>query len=222
MPHAAVASPAVSRLFAAVYERMIAASEEACVADWRHALLSTLEGEVLELGAGTGLNVAHYPASVTRLVLTEPDRHMRRRLTTRLAEHFPTPAPARVEVVDAVADKLPFDDGSFDAVVSTLVLCSVPDQQRALAEVRRVLRPGGHLVFLEHVAAVDKPDRFKWQRRIEPVWRRLADGCHLTRETLDSIEAAGFDVVDHTRESMRKASPIVRTTERGVAVKPSA
>ena len=207
----------MSRLFAAVYERMIAASEEACVADWRRALLSNLDGDVLELGAGTGLNLAHYPAAVTRLVLTEPDRHMRRRLTARLAED--PPAPARVEVVDAVAGRLPFDDEGFDAVVSTLVLCSVPDQSRALAEVRRVLRPGGRLVFLEHVAAVDKPKRHTWQRRIEPVWKRVADGCHLTRQTLDAIDAAGFDVTGHQRESMRKASPLVRTTERGVAVR---
>ena len=207
----------MSRLFAAVYERMIAASEEACVADWRHSLLGTLEGDVLELGAGTGLNLAHYPSTVIRLVLTEPDRHMRSKLVARLSGE--PPAPVRVEVVDAVADRLPFDDGTFDAVVSTLVLCSVPDQAAALAEARRVLRPAGRLLFLEHVAAHDKPDRVKWQRRVEPVWKRVLGGCHLTRETLRAIESAGFDVVDHQRESMRKASPMVRTTERGVAVK---
>ena len=205
----------MSRLFAAVYERMIAASEEACVREWRADLLGSLHGDVLELGAGTGLNLAHYPGAVTRLVLTEPDRHMRAKLTARLVD--PPPAPARVEVVDAPADRLPFPDATFDAVVSTLVLCSVPDQRAALAEVRRVLRPDGRLVFLEHVAALEKPKRHRWQRRIEPVWKRVAGGCHLTRQTVDTIESSGFDVVEHRRESMRKASPLVRTTERGVA-----
>lgn len=207
----------MGRLFAAVYERLISASEEAGVREWRRALLADLAGDVLELGAGTGLNLAHYPPAVRRLVLTEPDRHMRAKLTARLEAE--PPAPAAVEVVDAGAEGLPFDDASFDAVVSTLVLCSVPDQAAALAEIRRVLRPGGRLVYLEHVAADHKPGRLKWQRRIEPLWRRIAGGCHLTRRTLRSIEAAGFDVAGHRRESMRKASPLVRTTERGAAVR---
>lgn len=209
----------MGRLFAAVYERMITASEEACVRDWRRELLGDLHGDVLEIGTGTGLNVAHYPSTVTRLVLTEPDRHMRARLEARLAAE--PPAPARVEVVDAGVDRLPFDDAGFDAVVATLVLCSVPDQRAALREIHRVLRPGGRLVYLEHVAADHKPDRLKWQRRIEPVWKHLAAGCHLTRRTLDEIRAAGFAVDGNQRESMRKANPLVRTTERGTAVKPA-
>ena len=185
--------------------------------DWRRDLLAPLTGDVLELGSGTGLNLAHYPPTVERLVLTEPDRHMRAKLQARLTDQ--RPAPARVEVVDALADRLPFDDESFDAVVSTLVLCSVPDQRSTLREVRRVLRPGGRLVFLEHVAAHEKPRRHRWQRRVEPVWKRIAGGCHLTRDTRDVIAGAGFDVTDAKRESMRKASPLVRTTERGVAVR---
>jgi ubiquinone/menaquinone biosynthesis C-methylase UbiE len=209
----------VGRLFAAVYERMIAASEDACVRGWRRDLLTDLHGEVLELGAGTGLNLAHYPATVTRLVLTEPDRHMRARLEARLAAE--APAPAAVEVLDAGADRLPFGDARFDAVVATLVLCSVPDQRAALAEVRRVLRPGGRFVYLEHVAADHRPNRLRWQRRLEPVWKRVAAGCHLTRRTLEEIRAAGFEVDGNRRESMRKASPLVRTTERGTAVKPA-
>jgi ubiquinone/menaquinone biosynthesis C-methylase UbiE len=116
-------------------------------------------------------------------------------------------------------DALPFDDGAFDAVVSTLVLCSVPDVERALAEVRRVLRPGGKLLFLEHVAADDRPDRLAWQRRLEPLWMRISGNCHLTRRTGEAIRAAGFRVQRETRESMRKALPIVRPSVRGLAVR---
>lgn len=208
----------MGRVFAALYDRIIAASEEACVSDWRHELLADLTGDVLELGAGTGLNLAHYPGTVERLVLTEPDRFMRAKLQERLDAGDPKPAPASVEVVDAGAERLPFDDATFDAVVSTLVLCSVGDPQRALGEVRRVLRPGGRLVFLEHVAADHKPKRHAWQRRVEPVWKRAFGGCHLTRRTVETMERAGFSV-EHRRESMRKAFPLVRTSERGVATK---
>ncbi len=208
----------MGRLFAAVYDRMIAASEEACVGEWRAQLLAGLTGDVLELGAGTGLNLARYPTAVDRLVLVEPDRHMRTKLVARVDEVAP---PFPVEVVDAGAERLPFDDAAFDAVVSTLVLCSVPDPAAAVAEARRVLRPGGRLVFLEHVLAdADKPRRRAWQRRIEPLWKRAAGGCHLTRDTLAVIEAAGFEV-EHRRESMRKANALVRTTERGEARVPA-
>ncbi len=205
----------MSRLFAAVYDRMIAASEEACVAEWRRELLAGLDGAVLELGAGTGLNLARYPSTVDRLVLVEPDRHMRAKLEAKLAEVAPR---FPVEVVDVGAEHLPFDDGAFDAVVSTLVLCTVPDPAAALAEARRVLRPGGRLLFLEHVVAADRSKRHAWQRRLEPLWKRVAGGCHLTRDTVAAIEGAGFEV-EHRRESMRKANALVRTTERGVAVK---
>ncbi len=208
----------MGRLFAAVYDRMIAASEEACVGEWRAQLLAGLTGDVLELGAGTGLNLARYPTAVGRLVLVEPDRHRRTKLVARVDEVAP---PFPVEVVDAGAERLPFDDATFDAVVSTLVLCSVPYPAAAVAEARRVLRPGGRLVFLEHVLAdADKPRRRAWQRRIEPLWKRAAGGCHLTRDTLAVIEAAGFEV-EHRRESMCKANALVRTTERGEARVPA-
>ena len=112
-------------------------------------------------------------------------------------------------------------DEFFDAVVSTLVLCSVHDMDQALEEIRRVLVPGGQLVFLEHIGAEDRPDRLKWQRRVEPLWRVLAGNCHLTRRTEQAIERAGFDVIQIQRESIRKAMPLTRPSIRGIAVKPT-
>ncbi|HEX9992883.1 MAG TPA: class I SAM-dependent methyltransferase [Acidimicrobiales bacterium] len=209
----------MSWLFARVYDRLTAQMEEACLERWRADLLAGVEGDVLEIGAGTGRNLAHYGAGVRRLVLTEPDRHMRERLAERVAAE--PPAAGRVEVVDAPAEHLPFPDGGFDVAVTTLVLCSVADQPAALAELRRVLRPGGRLVFLEHVAADGRPRRLRWQRRLEPVWRRLAGGCRLTRRTGDAIAAAGFEVEDVARESIRRASPLVRPSVRGTARVPA-
>jgi ubiquinone/menaquinone biosynthesis C-methylase UbiE len=204
---------------AKVYDRQLRAMEDGGLRRWRAELLADLDGDVLEIGAGTGLNVDHYPATVRRLVLTEPDKHMRIQLEERVHEvQAAGEAPSEVEVVDATASRLPYPEASFDAVVSTLVLCSVPDQSAALTEVERVLKPGGRFVVIEHVAAVDKPKRLKWQRRVEPLWKRVAGNCHLTRTTGLAL-AERFDAADLTSESMRKASPIVRTSVRGVATK---
>jgi ubiquinone/menaquinone biosynthesis C-methylase UbiE len=199
----------VSWLFAAGYDPFMRRSERACLVEWRRELLAPLSGAVLEIGAGTGANLPHYPGSLDRLVLTDSDDHMLARLRRR-------PEAARAEVVRASAEALPFEAGSFDTVVCTLVLCSVPNVGRTLSEVRRVLRPAGSLVFLEHVAS-DAPARLRWQHRVEPLWSRLAGNCHLTRETNLAIEAAGFTIDHLQRESMRKALPIVRPTIRGVA-----
>ncbi len=207
----------MSWLFAQVYDRLMAQTEEACLGRWRSELLADVTGDVLELGAGTGRNLDHYGAGVARPVLSEPDPHMRARLGGELRHRAP---PFAVELSDASAEALPFAEGSFDAVVSTLVLCSVPDERAALREVSRVLRPGGTLVFLEHVAATHRPRRLRWQRRVGPVWKRLAGGCHLTRTTPDAIAAAGFVVSGLSRESARRASPLVRTMVRGIATAP--
>lgn len=209
-------------LLAPIYDRMVASTEEACFQAWRADLLADLHGDVLELGAGTGANVAHYPPAVDRVVFTEPDAGMRRQLVDKLDAlrsdgRF---GPTSSHVLTDTADHLSFGDATFDAVVATLVLCTVPDPDAALAEVRRVLKPGGRLVFLEHVAADDKPDRLKWQRRIDPVWRRVVGGCRLTRRTADAIERAGFTIETLTRESARKAMPLVRPTIRGTARTP--
>jgi ubiquinone/menaquinone biosynthesis C-methylase UbiE len=198
---------------ATIYDRFMEESERACLADWRTALLADLSGDVLEIGAGTGRNLDHYPSGIERLVLAEPDRHMRRHLESMAAGHA-----KRVEVIAAPAQALPVADGELDAVVSTLVLCSVGDVDAVLGEVRRVLKPGGRFLFIEHVAAKGG-SRLVWQRRVEPVWKRIADGCHLTRETRAAIERAGFELSEVVEESMRKALPIVRPTVRGVAIR---
>ena len=203
---------------AAIYDRQFTKCEAAGLSEWRRALLEDLTGTVVEIGAGTGLNLAHYPPTVERLVLAEPDRHMRRKLEPKVAAaNHPFP----VEVVETGVEDLPFADGEVDAVVSTLVLCSVPDPAAALAEVRRVLKPAGRFVYLEHVAAIENPKRLKWQRRLEPVNKLVAGNCHLTRRTEQAILEAGFETVEERRESMHKAPPFIRITVRGEAVKPA-
>lgn len=206
----------MSRFVAAIYDRFMQASEVACLGEWRRSLLADLTGDVLEIGAGTGANLAYYPNALRSLTLTEPDEHMRRRLTEACARTPERP----VTVLDAPATALPVASASLDVVVGTLVLCTVPDPQAVLAEVVRVLRPGGRFVYLEHVAAWDNPGRLRWQRALEPAWRVVADGCHLTRPSGDLIREAGLVVEAETRESMRKALPWVRPSVRGVARRP--
>jgi len=138
---------------------------------------------------------------------------MRARLEERLSV-----CPVRaIEACAASVGALPFDAGTFDTVVSTLVLCSVPDLALSVADLRRVLRPGGRLLFLEHVAADDRPDRLAWQRRLEPFWMRVSGNCHLTRRSAEAIRDAGFRIDGEVRESVRRALPIVRPSVRGVA-----
>jgi SAM-dependent methyltransferase len=203
------------RLFARFYERGLATSEAAGLSDLRAALLARARGRVLELGAGTGLNLAHYPAELADLVLTEPERPMLRRLAPRAARRTP-PATA----VLAPAERLPFEDASFDTVVSTLTLCTVDDLHASLAVVRRVLTPGGRLLFLEHVRAHDARAARR-QDRLAPLWRRVGHGCHCNRDTLAAIEAARLDVQDVEHGRFPKAPQIVAPLICGAAVKPS-
>lgn len=174
------------RLFAALYDRMNGIMERGWMGERRARLLSGARGTVLEIGGGTGANIPHY-RDAEHVTVTEPDPFMREKLRRKIATaHVP------LEVSDAGAEKLPFPDDSFDAVVSTLVLCTVRDQELALAEIRRVLRPGSRLLFIEHVRGEGQAAR--WQDRIEPLWKRLLAGCHPNRDTVSAIEAAGFEI----------------------------
>ncbi|MCB9555087.1 MAG: class I SAM-dependent methyltransferase [Deltaproteobacteria bacterium] len=208
----------MGRMMSLFYDRYMRTSEAACLARWRAELLADVSGEVLELGVGTGASLPLYSSNLSRLVLNEPDRHMRRRLINRLAAQ---PLPLTPEVSDAAVESLPYATGSFDVVVSSLVLCSVGDLTAGLAEIHRVLRPAGRLVFLEHVAAAPGSRRRKWQQRVEPLWRRCSGNCHMTRETERAIVDAGFEIASVTRESIRKAMPLLRPSIRGVALKAS-
>ena len=202
------------RIFASVYDLMLRGTERAGLRDMRAELLSEAGGRTLELGAGTGLNLAHYTDAVTELVLTEPDPHMARRLRRRLQDE--PPAPARVEVVEAPAERLPFEDGSFDSVVSTLVLCSVETPATATGEIVRVLKPDGRLLYLEHVRA-DDDGLARWQDRLERPWGWLGAGCHPNRDTVAQLQAAGLETESLVRDRMPKAPPIVRPVVRGRA-----
>ena len=181
-----VRHPLCARLYARQAER----AEELGLADRRRALLAGVSGRVLEIGAGTGTNLRHYPAAVSEVVAVEPEPYLR----ARLAEAAPSAAPA-VRVVDAAAERLPFNDGAFDAAVASLVLCSVAEPARALAELARVLRPGGELRFLEHVASPHAGRRGAQRLADATVWPWLSGGCHLGRETPALLTTAGF-VID--------------------------
>jgi ubiquinone/menaquinone biosynthesis C-methylase UbiE len=185
-------------IFAALYDPKSASAERRWMGERRRRLLAGARGSVLEIGGGTGANLAHY-RNVDRVTIAEPDPFMRNRIGPKLEE-----ARVPVEVSAAGAEALPYPDGSFDTVVSTLVLCTVPDQEAALDEVRRVLRPGGRLLFIEHVRAAGSAAR--WQDRLEPLWRRLLGGCHPNRDTVAAIEEAGFEI--ETFESFYPPDPL--------------
>jgi ubiquinone/menaquinone biosynthesis C-methylase UbiE len=197
------------RLFAAFYDRVSKGSEEAGLREERRQLLAAAEGVTLEIGAGTGLNLDHYPAAVTRLVLGEPDEHMRRRLARRVAEARPS-----AEIVDAGVERLPFPDESFDTVVVTFVLCSVPEQEAALVEVARALKPGGRLLFLEHVRSDDQK-LAKWQDRVTPLYNLV--GCNPNRDTLSAIEASALAVETVRHREVPKAPKVERPLIVGTA-----
>jgi SAM-dependent methyltransferase len=200
------------RLFARTYNRLMAGTEKAGLAAMRATLLAGARGDVLEIGAGTGLNLVHY-ADVGTLTVTEPDASMLSRLG-RAAALAATPAT----VLRAPAEDLPFEDATFDTVVSTLVLCGVDDQQRSVREIRRVLKPGGHLLFLEHVRGADpavagRQDRVNWLNR-------LVVGCDCNRPTLETLERGGFVIDDVVHGELPKAPSFARPIIVGAATRP--
>jgi SAM-dependent methyltransferase len=194
-----------NRVFAASYDRFVARAERAGLADARRELLVSVRGRVLEIGAGTGLNVEHYPED-SDVTYTEPEPHMAKRLRAR-----------GVDVVEAGAEALPFADDSFDSVVSTLVFCTVTDVTASLREIRRVLAPGGRLLFLEHVRAAPGTKLERWQDRLHGPWHALACGCNCNRDLLASLAAGSFSVEELRSESWRFMPPIVRPVVIGAA-----
>jgi ubiquinone/menaquinone biosynthesis C-methylase UbiE len=201
------------RIFAAGYDRFMAGSEKAGLADRRKKLLARAEGRVLEIGGGTGANLPYYGEGVEEIVITEPEEPMARRLERKMEG---SSLPLRF--VSAPAEKLPFDGGSFDYVVSTLVLCTVDDPNRALGEIHRVLKPGGQLLFLEHVRA-DDPKLARWQDRLNGVQTRIGHGCNCNRATLETMKSAGFSVTEVEHDRLPKAPPFVRPMIVGSAAR---
>jgi ubiquinone/menaquinone biosynthesis C-methylase UbiE len=200
--------------FAMTYDRQIARAEQAGLRASRQRLLAGATGQVIEIGGGTGLNLPCYGPAVESLTVTEPMVPMVRRLERRIQEHG-----YAAKVLRAPAEDLPFDDDTFDTAVSTLVLCGVDDQPRALRELRRVLRPGGRLLFFEHVRS-DDPARARLQDRMN--WlNRLVVCCDCNRATLGSIEQAGFTVTQIEHTALPKAPKFASPAITGTATAPS-
>jgi ubiquinone/menaquinone biosynthesis C-methylase UbiE len=199
------------KLFAATYDSMSRRTEEAGLRDMRHGLLADAGGAVLEIGGGTGANLAHYDGQIESLVVTEPDPAMLRRLQRKAREQAPL-----AKILRAPAEDLPFEDATFDTVVSTLVLCGVDDQERSVREIHRVLKPGGSLLFIEHVRADDASvarfqDRMNWLNR-------LVVCCDCNRPTLSTIKGANFTVSQLEQTTTPKAPKFARPMIVGTAV----
>ncbi|HEX8646962.1 MAG TPA: class I SAM-dependent methyltransferase [Thermoleophilaceae bacterium] len=202
------------RAFAWGYDRFQAGMEREFFGQIRREMLAGASGRVVEIGSGTGANLEHYPRTIEELVCTEPEEPMARRLREKAAG-----SGLPVRVIEAPAERLPFDDGSFDTAVAALVLCTVTDPDAALAEIARVLKPGGRFVFMEHVRAED-PGLAKWQDRLHPLWLRFGHGCNCNRPTLENIEASSLRLETFRRGRIPKAPPIVRPLVTGVAASP--
>jgi SAM-dependent methyltransferase len=200
------------RAFTAFYDRAMKSTEEAGMREKRREVLAEAAGRTIDIGAGTGLNLELFPPEVSELVLAEPDPHMLKKLQGKLSA-----SGREASVIQSPAEKLPFPDDSFDTAVFTLVLCTVPDPAAALAEAARLLRPGGKLLFLEHVRSED-PGLARWQDRLEGPWHFLGDGCHCNRDTVATIKASRFEIERVEKDELPKAPPLVKPLVRGSAV----
>jgi SAM-dependent methyltransferase len=203
------------RLFALYYPRLVERSENAGQRATRHKLLSQAGGRTLELGAGSGLNLPHYTAAVDELIVTEPSPHMMAHLRSALASD-PPPVGAW-KLVQSGAEALPFEDESFDTVVGTYILCTIPDPARTLDEIARVLRPGGRYLFLEHVHAGQGTWLGAVQDLVELPHRYLAAGCYPNRRTGRLLQASALQVERLERGSQPRSIPTVRPTILGTA-----
>lgn len=199
-----------ARVFAAIYDPSLWIGERAGMRRHRHDLLTQARGQTLEIGAGTGLNLAHYPDDLDGLVLVEPNSSMRNRLQTAVDR-----SNRNARVIDARAEQLPFADASVDTVVSTLVLCTVDAPDLTLSEIGRVLRPDGQLLFIEHVRS-DSATLARWQDRLARPWQWFAEGCRCNRATLELMDACGFRIDAHPT-AWRTMPPIIRPLAIGRA-----
>jgi ubiquinone/menaquinone biosynthesis C-methylase UbiE len=199
--------------YAALYDAFNAPAERAGLREQRHDLLAQATGATIEIGAGTGLNLALYPPAVTRLVLVEPDRYMRERLRRRVSR-----LGRDAEILDATAGRLPVPDASFDTAVVTFALCSVPDEQAALGEITRVLAPGGRLLFLEHVRSADPSVAAKQDKMPFPY---PVIGCHPNRDTLAELKASSLAVESVREGELPKAPAVERPMIVGTARRPA-
>jgi ubiquinone/menaquinone biosynthesis C-methylase UbiE len=198
---------------ARIYDPFVWLGENAGMRTRRRAALGDAHGRVVEIGAGTGLNIGQYPDGIAELILTEPDEAMRRRLARRLQR-----IGRAARIVDAPAERLPLADASVDTVVSTLVLCTVSDPERTLGEIARVLRPGGQLLFVEHVRSNSRLLAALQDLLFRP-WRGFAGGCCCNRQTVELMRARGFEV--EAREDVWRGMPaIVRPLVLGRASSP--
>ena len=201
-----------SRLSARLYEPMLWLGEKAGFWRWRKRQIEQVTGSVMELGAGTGLNLPYYPAGLERLVLVEPDVHKAKLLAAK-----EPPAGVTPEILRAPGETLPFEDDSFDTVVETLVLCTVADPEATAAEIRRVLKPDGKFLFIEHVRS-DRPRLGRFQDRMEGPWKKFADGCHCNRRTVPMLAANGFEVEVLAEMDQFPMFPMARPIVSGIAL----